>query len=237
LNINDGVGSTNPETLQRKVVETGADLGIALDGDGDRVIMADGDGRIVDGDALIYIIACSRHAAGKLEGPVVGTGMTNLGLEHALQRRGIAFERAKIGDRYILERLKATGGVLGGEPSGHIICRDRTTTGDGVIAALQILAEIVTGGTSLEALLQDMEVYPQTLLNVRLPEKVDVLSSPAVQEAVQSAEGEMNGQGRVLLRPSGTEPVIRVMVEGRDKDQVDTLARRLADSVRAGIES
>jgi len=236
LNINDGVGSTSPEALCRRVVDSGADLGIALDGDGDRLIMVDGQGRLIDGDAILYIIARSRRRADALHGPVVGTVMSNLGLEHALKRHGVAFERTRVGDRYILERLKSMGGVLGGEPSGHIICRDRTSTGDGIVSALQVLYEITITGKDLYGLVEDMESYPQRLINVRLARQVDVMSQSAVQEAVREAERELNDRGRVLLRPSGTEPLLRVMVEGRDEVQVERLANRLADTVRALVE-
>jgi phosphoglucosamine mutase len=237
LNINDGVGSTAPQRLQRTVLEQGVDLGLALDGDGDRLIMVDRAGGLVDGDAILYVIACSRRAGGALYGPVVGTVMSNLGFEHALQRQGIAFERTRVGDRYILERLKETSGVLGGEPSGHIICRDRTTTGDGIISALQMLAEMVKSGKDLPELVGDMQTYPQRLVNIRLPRQVDVLGRPAVQTAVRRAERELAGNGRVLLRPSGTEPLIRVMVEGREMELVDALANRLADEVRQSLQS
>jgi phosphoglucosamine mutase len=235
LNINDGVGSTNPALLQRTVREQSADLGLGLDGDGDRLIFVDREGRLLDGDAVIYIIANSRLRSGALEGPVVGTLMSNLGLEHALRDKGVPFERTKVGDRYILERLKAGGGVLGGEPSGHIICRDRTTTGDGIISALQVLAEMVKTGKDFDELLQGMSTYPQELVNVRLPRQMDVLGLPQVREAVTQAERELDGNGRVLLRPSGTEPLIRVMVEGREERQVLDLAERLADVVRNAL--
>ncbi len=235
LNINDGVGSTSPELLRATVVEQGCDMGVALDGDGDRLIMVDAEGALIDGDAILYIIARSRQANGSLHGPVVGTVMSNLGLEHALLSHEIGFERTQVGDRHILERLKALGGDLGGEPSGHIICRDRTTTGDGVISALQVLAEVVKTGNDIPSLLQGMETYPQLLVNVRLPEKIDVLSLAPVQSAVRKVEAELNGKGRVLLRASGTEPLIRVMVEGRDEDKVIELAKRLADTVSAQL--
>lgn len=195
-----------------------------------------GGGRLIDGDAIIYIIARSRHRTEALYGPVVGTVMSNLGLEHALNRHGIPFERAQVGDRYILERLKSMGGVLGGEPSGHIICRDRTSTGDGIVSVLQVLADIAMTGKDLNGLVDDMESYPQRLINVRLARQVDVMSRSEVQEAVREAERELNGGGRVLLRPSGTEPLLRVMVEGRDETQVERLSERLADIVRELVE-
>ncbi len=235
LNINDGVGSTSPDLLRKTVVEQGCDLGVGLDGDGDRLVMVDAGGELVDGDAILYIIALSRQAKNSLRGPVVGTVMSNLGLEHALRSCGIGFERAMVGDRYILERLKALDGVLGGEPSGHIICKDRTTTGDGVISALQVLAEVIKTGHSLSALRQGMQTYPQLLVNVRLAKKIDVLSMQPVQAALRQVESELSGRGRVLLRASGTEPLIRVMVEGVDADQVTDLANRLANTVSAQI--
>lgn len=235
LNINLDVGSTNPETLCKVVVEHGADLGIAFDGDGDRVLMVDSRGNLIDGDQLIYIIAKARQAAGSLRGDVVGTLMSNLGFEHALQRLGIGCVRTKVGDRYIMERLKQDGGILGGEPSGHIICRDKTTTGDGIVAALQVLAAMDALGRSLDELAGEVQMYPQEMINVRLPERRDVVSLPAVQDAIFVAEQELAGRGRVLLRPSGTEPLIRIMVEGQDAAQVSTLTERLADVVREQV--
>lgn len=235
FNINAGVGSTHPETLGRTVVERGADLGIAFDGDGDRVLMVDGSGRLIDGDELLYVIARARQAADQLSGPVVGTLMSNFGLELALQRRGIGFVRTQVGDRYILERLKQDAGVLGGEPSGHIICRDRTTTGDGIIAALQVLAGAQSLGSPVTALVAEVEKLPQTLVNVRLTERVDLSAHPGIAAAVCAAEADLKGQGRVLLRPSGTEPLIRVMVEGRDNVQVQAMAQGLAERVRAAV--
>jgi phosphoglucosamine mutase len=235
FNINRAVGSTSPKTLMEAVVREGADLGIAFDGDGDRVLMVDAQGNLVDGDQLIYIIAKSRQGEGDLVGEVVGTLMSNLGLEHGLQRIGVGFVRTRVGDRYIMERLKRDGGILGGEPSGHIICRDRTTTGDGIIAALQVLAELVRGGRPLGELASEVEKYPQHLINVRLSKRIDVMSIPAVQDAVVSAERELDGLGRVLLRPSGTEPLMRVMVEGVEDAQVLAIANRLADLVRAEV--
>jgi phosphoglucosamine mutase len=235
LNINRDVGSTKPEALASRVLEAGADLGIAFDGDGDRLMMVDGHGAIIDGDALIYIIAKSRQAAGCLAGPVVGTLMSNLGLELALRRLEVPFERTQVGDRYIMEHLKRTGGVLGGEPSGHIICRDRTTTGDGIVAALQVLAALAQQDCSLAEAAAAVERYPQVLINVRLERRMDPSTLPSVQAAVAAAEAELADQGRVLLRPSGTEPVVRVMVEGMDPEQVQAVAERLADVVRVEV--
>ncbi|EXJ16110.1 phosphoglucosamine mutase [Imhoffiella purpurea] len=235
FNINRDVGSTRPEALCQAVVAEGADLGIAFDGDGDRVLMVDSQGRLVDGDQLLYIIAKSRMAADAMRGDLVGTLMSNLGLEHALQRLGIGLFRTKVGDRYIMERLKHMDGILGGEPSGHIICRDRTTTGDGIVSALQVLTAIERLDMTLDALSREVELYPQALVNVRLDGAGNVMDSTRVREAVAEAERELAGSGRVLLRPSGTEPLVRVMVEGVDADQVDRLANRLADVVRDQI--
>jgi len=235
FNINRGVGSTEPGTLKKAVLQHGADLGIAFDGDGDRVLMVDSKGRLIDGDQLIYIIAKLRQAQGALVGDVVGTLMSNLGFERALQRLGIGFSRTRVGDRYIMERLKQDGGVLGGEPSGHIICRDRTSTGDGIVAALQVLAALTDAERRIDELTAEVEMYPQVLINVRLDAQRDIIGLSEVQDAVLTAERELNGQGRVLLRPSGTEPLIRVMVEGSDRAIVEFVANRLADVVRAQV--
>jgi len=236
LNINRDVGSTSPDTMSKRVVEAGADLGIAFDGDGDRVLMTDAEGRLVDGDQLLFIIAQARLAAGLDAGPVVGTLMSNLGLEHALDRLGIAFVRTAVGDRFIMERLKRDGGLLGGEPSGHIICRDCTTTGDGIIAALQVLAAIIKAERPLAEIAGQVERYPQELINVPLPQKQDILALPAVQDAVKLAEQEIGAGGRILLRPSGTEPLVRVMVEGPEVAQVKAVAAGLAAQVREQLE-
>jgi phosphoglucosamine mutase len=235
FNINRDVGSTKPDSLAKKVLEEGAELGIAFDGDGDRLMMVDASGRVVDGDALIYIIARSRLEAGQLNGPVVGTLMSNLGLELALRRLDVGFDRTNVGDRYIIEHLKRTGGVLGGEPSGHIICRDRTSTGDGIVAGLQVLAALHNSGCGLSDACRDVEQYPQVLVNVRLQRRVDLTTLSTVQAAIRAAENELGEHGRVLLRASGTEPVVRVMVEGVDPGQVQRLAEQLADTVRAEI--
>ncbi|WP_305907174.1 phosphoglucosamine mutase [Methylomarinum sp. Ch1-1] len=235
LNINDECGATKPENLVAKVREYRADLGIALDGDGDRLIMVDHKGEIVDGDELIYIIAKSRLKAGKLAGPVVGTLMTNLGMEHALNKEGVKLLRAKVGDRYVMEMLVEQNGILGGEGSGHIICLDRTTTGDGIVAALQVLAEMRYSGKSLHELKSGMEKYPQVLLNVRVERKVDLDKLDSVKKAVGAVEKSLGSNGRVLLRASGTEPLIRVMVEGVNEDEVKRYANQLADDVRKAI--
>ncbi len=239
LNINEGVGSTYPEGVRQRVLETGADAGIALDGDGDRVIMVDGEGNLVDGDDILYVIARGLQAQGVLRGPVVGTVMTNLGLELALAELGIGLERTAVGDRYILERLSAEGWVLGGEPSGHIICRDRTTTGDGTISALQVLAEMVRTGQTLVELRAGVEKCPQTLVNVSLGEQkpATVLAAQGVRDAVSEVERALGKEGRILLRPSGTEPLIRVMVEGTDAAVVDRMAHQLAAEVRYFLAS
>jgi len=230
-NINAGCGSTQPELLLQTVPAVQADVGIALDGDGDRVVMADENGHMLDGDQLLFILATARKREGILQGPVVGTVMSNLGLEHALQRHDIEFRRAQVGDRYVLETLRETGGTIGGETSGHMICLDQTTTGDGLISALQVLAVMKRSGKKLSELAADMPKYPQKMLNVRTDNDLDPEQSPQIREAVIQAEGELADTGRVVLRASGTEPVIRVMVEGEDESQVLSLAKRLASVV------
>ena len=235
LNINQDCGSTKPELLKEIVLDQQADLGIALDGDGDRVIMIDHKGNLVDGDELLFIIALSRQLEGTLNGGVVGTLMSNLGLEHALQSRDIAFSRAKVGDRYVLELLQQNSSMIGGESSGHIICLDRTTTGDGIVSALQVLAAMVKSGKTLHELKAGMNKYPQRMINVPVTKKVDLDSFPVVQDAVRSAEQRLAGRGRVLLRPSGTEPLVRVMVEGEDAEQVNEEADNLASIVAEAV--
>jgi phosphoglucosamine mutase len=231
-NINDGVGATKPEMLARKVLEEQANFGVALDGDGDRLIMIDHLGEIVDGDEILYIISASRQTANALSGVVVGTQMSNLGLEHALQRLGLAFERAAVGDRYVMEMMLKHDSILGGEGSGHIICRDKITTGDGIISALQVMEAMYVSGKTLNELKQGMEKYPQILINVRINGKVDIESVEPVQRIKREVADELGDQGRVLLRASGTEPLIRIMVEGADKVQVKTLANKLATTVK-----
>ncbi len=233
LNINAGYGATNPQTLQNAVLYQNADLGIALDGDGDRVVMVDAKGDIIDGDELLFIIAQARHKAGRLQEPVVGTVMSNLGLEQALEKQGISFKRAAVGDRYVLEMLQQDGGNLGGESSGHIICLDRTTTGDGIITALQVLAVCVQTGLPLHVLKAGMQKCPQHMINVPIRPGLEITSRSSVQTAMREAEQQLNKQGRILLRPSGTEPLIRVMVEGIDVQQVETVANQLAEVVKA----
>jgi len=232
-NINDGCGSTVPDLLQLTVPGVRAQVGIALDGDGDRLVMVDHLGRLVDGDQLLYVIARARKAEGTLRGPVVGTLMSNLGLELALKQEGIEFRRAQVGDRYVLALLREMGGTLGGETSGHILCLDKTTTGDAMVAALQVLAAMRQTGRSLGELASGMPRFPQVLLNVKVVQRFDPKTVPAVQDAVRSIESRLGEEGRVVLRASGTEPVIRVMVEGREEGLTRSLATELADVVRA----
>ena len=235
LNINEDCGATKPNKLVAAVLAHKADIGIALDGDGDRLVMVDHKGEIVDGDELIYIIAKSRLAAGQMLGPVVGTLMTNLGMEHGLKQLGLKLLRANVGDRYVLEMMSEHKGILGGENSGHIICLDRTTTGDGIIAALQIMAEMHDSGESLYQLKSGMQKYPQVLVNVRLTEMINPNDNIALQKSVRVVEEKLGDKGRVLLRASGTEPLIRVMVEGEDADSVNNFAQQLAEDVKKAI--
>jgi phosphoglucosamine mutase len=234
-NINDGCGSTSPGLLQLTVPGVGAAVGIGLDGDGDRLVMVDNLGRVLDGDQLLYIIACARQDAGELKGPVVGTVMSNLGLELALRKRGIEFRRAAVGDRYVLALLNETGGMIGGETSGHILCMDRTTTGDALVSALQVLAVMKKGGRPLAQLAAAMVRFPQVLLNVRVATRFDPGTVPAVKAAVARVEARLDGEGRVVLRASGTEPLIRVMVEGRDEAITRACAEEIAEAVRQGL--
>ena len=234
LNINQQVGSTHPAPLRAAVIERGADIGVAFDGDGDRVILVDSDGREIDGDDILYIIARDRHERGVLGGGVVGTLMSNFGLAAAMESLGIPFERAKVGDRYVMECLEAKGWQLGGESSGHIVCSRVQSTGDGIVSALQVLTIMVSRGCSLTALLDGFEKAPQALVNVRLTEGADkqaLLDSEALRRSVAAVEGELGDSGRVLLRASGTEPLIRVMVEGRPRFDVAALAQRIAVDV------
>ena len=236
LNINDDCGATKPANLAAAVLEFNADFGVALDGDGDRIMMVDHLGEIVDGDELIYIIAKSRQQQNQLIGPVVGTLMSNLGMEHALNKLDVQLLRANVGDRYVMELLSKHNGVLGGENSGHIICLDRTTTGDGIVAGLQVMAEILSKGKTLAELKSDMYKYPQVLVNVRVKNKVNLDELSNVQKAVKSVENQLGDKGRVLLRASGTEPLVRVMVEGVDETMVNHLANSLAEDVKKAIE-
>lgn len=232
VNINDGCGSTHPHALCDKVLRHGADLGIAFDGDGDRVVMIDAAGTLLDGDQLLYIIAAHRKRAGMLGGGVVGTLMSNLGFEHALAKLDIPFARAKVGDRYVLELMNEKGWLLGGENSGHILCLDKHSSGDGIISALQVLHAVRESGKPLHELASGLTLYPQVLVNVVVRQRIDLDGNAEIRQAVMDAESELNGSGRVLLRPSGTEPKVRVMVEGQQREQVENLAQRIADAVR-----
>ncbi len=232
VNINEKVGSTYPETLREAVMLHRADLGIALDGDADRLLMVDHKGEVVDGDELLFIIAMAqKKQQGRNDFGVVGTLMSNLGMENALKKEGLGFVRADVGDRYVMEELHNQGWTIGGESSGHIICLDRTTTGDGIVAALQVLSAMVGCGKKLHELKNGMEKYPQHMINVRIKEKVDPLSSEQVVNAVADAEQRLAEKGRVLLRASGTEPLIRVMIEGSDEQQVLREVKALAEIV------
>jgi phosphoglucosamine mutase len=231
-NINAGYGATQPANLQKAVVEHRADLGIALDGDGDRLVMVDGSGQLYDGDQLIYVIARQRQEQGRLIGGVVGTLMTNLAFEHAMQKLAIPFLRAKVGDRYVMELLQQQGWQLGGENSGHIICLDKHSTGDGIVSALEVLCALRTRNQSLAEISAGLRLYPQVLINVRVARGVDCLGHADVRKAVAEVELALNGRGRVLLRPSGTEPLLRVMVEGEDRQLVEQSAHKIADVVR-----
>ena len=233
LNINDKIGSTSPAALKEKVLEVGADLGVALDGDGDRSIMVDHQGNVVDGDEMLFVIACERRRRNIEFGGVVGTKMSNLGMELALAEREVPFARTAVGDRFVLQEMQQREWQLGGESSGHIICHDITTTGDGIVSALQVLTAVVLTGKPLRELRGAMQKFPQTMINVRLGQDPDVSASQSVRDAVSGVEDKLQGRGRVLLRPSGTEPVLRVMVEGEDADLVARLARELADVVAA----
>ena len=232
LNINEQVGSTHPQALQNAVLEHQADLGIAFDGDGDRVMMADAYGNLLDGDQLLYIIALGLHAKGELKGGVAGTLMTNLALEHALQKNHIPFARAKVGDRYVLELLNEKRWVLGGENSGHILTLDKHSSGDAIIAALQVLHALILSGKTLADLREDLVLYPQVLINVVTAKKIDLDYHDQIQAAVKTAEKELAGRGRVLLRASGTEPKIRVMVEGED----GVLVQKLAETITLAVK-
>ena len=235
LNINEGCGATKPDKLVASVLENKADFGIALDGDGDRLVMVDHKGEVVDGDELIYIIAKSRQDLGQLSGPVVGTLMTNLGMEYGLKKLGIELLRAQVGDRYVLEMLSTHKGILGGENSGHIICLDRTTTGDGIIAALQVMAEMHDSGHTLNELKSGMQKFPQILVNVKTAKKMTAEAEVLIQKAVKGVEDKLGDKGRVLLRASGTEPLIRVMVEGEDACAVENYAQQLAEDVKKAM--
>jgi phosphoglucosamine mutase len=235
LNINLDVGSTHLAGLSQAVLDRKADLGIAFDGDGDRVLMVDRDGSEVDGDELLYVIASQRHAEGRLKGGVVGTLMTNLGVELALRELGIEFERANVGDRYVMERLLEKGWVLGGEGSGHMVIRDCTSTGDGIVSALQVMLAIWKSGKTLAEIRRGMSKLPQTMINVRVTKRFNPLEREDIVAAVSRAEAELGSDGRVLLRASGTEPLIRVMTEGQDAEVIERIARQLAKVVEGSI--
>ena len=232
VNINDGVGATSPELLQREVLARKADLGIALDGDADRLIMVDETGAVVDGDELLFIIARYRQHIGGLQGTVIGTEMSNLGLERAITSLGLGFERSKVGDRYVLEKLREGGWSLGGEQSGHIICKDLTPTGDGLISGLQVLEAVISSGDSLSVLKAGMTKLPQRLLNIPINRSIDVERSPKLKAEIERITLRLGQNGRVLLRKSGTEPLIRVMIEGEDLSLVEMLCLELAEEVR-----
>ena len=234
LNINENCGSTHPEFLKKAVVDHQADLGIAFDGDADRVVMVDKNGQLVDGDHILYILAT--QAKNKPAG-IVGTVMSNMALELALQKADVGFVRAKVGDRYVLQALEENGWVTGGEPSGHILTLDKSTTGDAIIAALQVLTVMVEQAKALHELVADFELFPQVLINVRLQHMIDPYAVPALVAEFEKAEQQLTGRGRILIRKSGTEPVIRVMVEGDQQQEVDAIANHLADAVRAHAQA
>lgn len=237
LNINEQCGSTKPQALRDKVLELGADLGIAFDGDADRVVMVDNNGELIEGDELIYIIAKNRIRKNEFSGGVVGTQMSNLGLELALGQLGIEFVRANVGDRHVIKKLKQLNWELGGECSGHIVDLNSTTTGDGLVAALHVLLALQENQSSLSEIKQGMQKFPQTIINVAMPNQAKPMQQPQVVDAVKAAENLLGERGRILLRPSGTEPLLRVMVEGEELQTVNQVAQGLADEVRAAINS
>ena len=235
LNINDGVGSMHPEALVARVRETGAELGIAFDGDGDRLLFVDSDGNVHDGDELLYLLAKDWQASGRLRGPVVGTLMSNYGFERALDEAGIGFVRAKVGDRHVHKALLEHGGILGGEASGHLLCLDRATTGDGIVSALQVLEVLHRRGISLQQALQGLTKVPQRTVNVRFGNGAKPAEAASVQAALHDAQQAVQGRGRAFLRPSGTEPVVRVTVEADDAALMQSTLDALADAVRAAV--
>lgn len=232
FNINQNCGSTSPELLRKQVLKSKADIGIALDGDGDRVIMVDADGELINGDQIIYIIAKDRYQRGMLHGGVVGTLMSNYGLEKAINAMNVPFVRARVGDRYVLETLRNNDWKIGGEPSGHVVCLDKTTTGDGIVAALQVLAIMVKQEKTLKELTEGVTLLPQSLVNFKTEHAVQLANDPRVLDAVADLTAVLQDEGRVLLRPSGTEPVLRVMVEGYDNQQVQLHAETLANQIQ-----
>ena len=235
FNINRDCGSTHPEKLQQRVLDEKADLGVALDGDADRLIMVDHTGKLVDGDQLLFVVARDRKESGADMPGVVGTLMSNFGLELALQAQGIEFVRAKVGDRYVMEQLDRRGWLIGGESSGHLVCLDCTSTGDGTVSALQVLAALSRRDQSLADALADVALLPQTMINVRGSSRDGFMDKAEVKAAMAGVEDKLGGNGRILLRPSGTEPLVRVMIEGKDADQVASLCRELADVVEKAI--
>ena len=237
LNINDKVGSTHPETLAARVRETGADLGIAFDGDGDRVMFVDRSGAVCDGDDLLYVLARDWQASGRLQGPVVGTLMTNFGLEQAFAQAGIGFIRAKVGDRHVHQQLVANGGTLGGEASGHLLCLDRASTGDGIVSALQVLEVLSRRGIGLREALAGLVKVPQRTVNVRFANGARPAEADSVRAVLAEVQAAVQGRGRAFLRPSGTEPVVRVTVEADDATLMQSTLDALADAVRAAAEA
>jgi phosphoglucosamine mutase len=235
-NINEGVGATKPAALERAVGDNQAQVGVALDGDGDRVVMVDAEGRSYDGDQLLFVIARHRAAKKALKG-VAGTLMTNLAFEKAMARLGAAFGRARVGDRYVLELMREKGWELGGENSGHIICLDKHTTGDGIVSALQVLEAMRASGRTLHELTADLVMFPQVLLNVAVPKGFDWKKHAAIKSAQADAERALDGRGRVLLRPSGTEPVLRVMVEGEPREAIESAAHSIAAAVKSAVQA
>lgn len=237
FNINQNVGTLHPQSLSAAVRERHADIGIAFDGDGDRVQMVDRNGDLVDGDDLIYVLARDAHARGALRGPVVGTLMSNFGLEQGLGDLGIAFMRVNVGDRYVLQALKQHGGVIGGEASGHILHMDRVSTGDGIVAALAVLEALRASAQPLHEAHAHLKRLPQTTINLRLRDGAELIRSPRVQDALRETQDILAGRGRVVLRASGTEPLVRVTIEAADADEVQRLAQRLAESVQTAAEA
>ena len=235
FNINDKCGATHTAAMRAAVLEHHADIGIALDGDADRLMMCDADGKIYDGDQLVYVIAKHRKETGAMKGGIVGTLMSNLALEHALAKLEIPFVRAKVGDRYVLELLQEKNWNWGAENSGHIICRDKHTTGDGIVAALQVLSALASVKSTLKKYTAELTLYPQILINIKTQKGFDYRGDPRILDSVAAAEADLDGRGRVLLRPSGTEPVLRVMVEGQDESRVKNWAERIVETVRSAV--
>ena len=233
FNINHEVGSTSPEALQQLVLKSGADVGVGLDGDGDRVILVDAEGRIVNGDKIIYIIARDRLQRGQLQGGVVGTLLSNYALEKSMLALGVPFERARVGDRYVLEKLRANNWRIGGEPSGHVVCLDKTTTGDGIVAALQVLGCMVKQGKSLQQLGEGLDLLPQVMCNISTNFATFLANDPTVVQLVQDSSLKLRNMGRVVLRPSGTEPLLRIMVEGQDLSLIEGIASQLGHEISA----